>query len=200
MLHRSLYFLLITLLPISVQADIHKCAVDGKIVYTDEECADNKSLAFTLTDINTTPATDVSYKGSRWLRDNNGYALATDASVTENAPIFIYGHTDWCGYCKKLDGTLLSDSDVKNVLAQFIKVDLNPEHSTKDDRLFKSFGGRGYPSLFIQYPHQAPQKIKNPFTQVNGKFAMQSKEAFIAQLQIYLKPFEQQKPEGKKTP
>jgi thiol-disulfide isomerase/thioredoxin len=196
MRHTLPLLLFLALLSSGVMADIHKCEMDGKVVYTDKECAENKSLAFKLADLNTTPATEVTYKGSRWLRDNDGYALASDASVTENAPVLIYGHTDWCGYCKQLDSTLLSDSDVKNTLAQFIKVDFNPEHSAKDDRLFKSWGGRGYPTLFIQYPHQTPQKINNPFTQVNGRFAMQSKETFIAQLQTYLKPFEK-KPDEK---
>jgi thiol-disulfide isomerase/thioredoxin len=196
MLNKPMFFLFIALLSSSVMADIHKCDVDGKVVYTDKECAENQSLAFKLADLNTTPATEVSYKGSLWLKDNNGYALATDASVMENAPVLIYGHTAWCGYCKKLDSTLLSDSDVKNTLSQFIKVDFNPEHSAKDHDLFKSWGGRGYPALFIQYPHQAPQKINNPFARINGKFAMLSKEDFIAQLQVYLKPFEK-KPEAK---
>jgi thiol:disulfide interchange protein len=168
-------------------ADIHKCRVDGKIVYTDQVCADNKSLPFTLTELNTTASTQVSYKGNIWLTDNNGYSVASDASVKENTPVLIYGYTDWCGYCKKLNQVYFNDVAVQKTLAQFIKVKLNPEHSGTDDRLFKSWGGRGYPTLYVQYPHQQPREIQQPFTTKNGVPAMMSTEEFRGVLQSYLK-------------
>jgi len=186
--------LIVALLPAVSLADIHKCLVDGKIVYTDQECADNKSVPFQLPDINAAPSLKISYKGDTWLKDHSGYELASDASVTENTPVLIYGHTDWCGYCKKLDRTLLDNFTVQKTLSKFIKVSINPEHSTDDDKLFKSWGGTGYPTLFIQRPNQAPQKIPQPYVQKDGRWVMMSSAEFITQLQTYLAPFEATQP------
>jgi thiol-disulfide isomerase/thioredoxin len=187
---KTLLFFFVTLLPTTLWADIHKCIIDGKTVYTDQDCGDHQSLPFELIDINTTAATSTSYKGSIWLMDNNGYTIASEASVAEKAPVLIYGYTDWCQYCKKLEAMYFNDYKVNNVLAKFIKVKLNPEHSAKDKQLFNSMNGTGYPTLFIKYPNQAPQKIRLPSFKGGDASTPAAKEEFIAMLQTHLKPFE----------
>lgn len=188
---RAILLFFVTLLSTPSWAGIHKCIIDGKTVYTDQTCGDNQSLPFELRETNTTASTTTSYKGSIWLKDNNGYSIASEAGVTENAPVLIYGYTDWCGYCKKLDAMYFSDHKVNNVLAKFIKVKLNPEHSTKDKQLFNNLKGNGYPTLFVKYPHQEPQKIRLPSFKASDASTPAAKEQFIAMLEAHLKPFEQ---------
>lgn len=187
---KTILFLFVALLSTHAWAEIHKCIIDGKTVYTDQACGDNQSLPFELRDTNTTASTTTSYKGSTWLKDNNGYSIASDAGVAENAPVLIYGYTDWCGYCKKLDAMYFSDYKVNNVLTKFIKVKLNPEHSAKDKQLFNSLNGTGYPTLFVKYPNQAPQKIRLPSFKAGDASTPAAKEQFIATLEAHLKPFE----------
>lgn len=108
-------------------------------------------------------------------------------SAKEKAPIFIYGYTDWCGYCKKLQRDIFQDSSVQKVLDRFIKVKINPEHSAEDKALFSSWGGRGYPTLYIQpNSNSSPARTSGPFTKKDGKWKLMTKSGFISMLQARL--------------
>lgn len=159
----TVFFLVCVLLvPITATAEIHKCVINGKTVYTDKACPDEQAVTFAPEELNSAVAEEVSYAGDRWLTDRNGYLVATTESAKENKPVLVYVYTDWCPYCKKLENIYFADKTVKATLSQFIKVKLNPEHSREDDQLFDSWGGRGYPSLFVQYPGKKPQQISIP--------------------------------------
>ena len=184
---------------------LNKCKINGKIVYTDKACPDNtaESLDLSKSSFSTTPAlapstarkfttTSANSSSSRtsspgWLHDKSGYQKALKISAIEKAPIFIYGYTDWCGYCKKLQRDIFQDSSVQKVLDRFIKVKINPEHSRADKTLFSSWGGRGYPTLYIQpNSNSSPARASGPFTKKNGKWELMTKNDFIAMLEARL--------------
>lgn len=163
--------LAVCLLPMAATADIHKCIVNGKTVYTDKACPDEQAaVEFEPEALNSTAAEKVSYTGNRWMEDRNGYLVATEESKKTNIPVLIYVYTDWCPYCKKLESIYFADKSVDTTLARFIKVKLNPDDSRENKQLFESWGGRGYPTVFVQYPDQSPTKValpsmkKPPFT------------------------------------
>lgn len=183
---------LLALLSAMSQADVHKCLVDGKMVYTDQECPDDTAINFAPADLVTTAAGEVSYTGAIWLKDSSGYARAIEVGAKENLPVLIYGYTDWCGFCKKLEKTYFNDDRMKETLARFIKVKINPEHSRSDNELFTRLGGTGYPTLFIQHPNRPPQRISDPFVkQKNGQWGEVSPKTyyqiFLPHLQLYEK-------------
>lgn len=177
-------------LPATLQAEVNKCVINGNIVYTDQECPADTATAFVPPELATTPATDVTYTGAVWLKDSSGYAQAIEAGKQQNLPVLIYGYTDWCGYCKKLEKTYFNDYAIRQSLGKFIKVKINPEHSRKDDELFTRLGGTGYPTLFIQHPNQPLQRISDPFVKLtNGKrgevLPAKYHQTFLKHLQPY---------------
>ncbi len=190
---------LFLLLPMATNslAQINKCKINGKTVYTDKACPEKSARQLQLEPLNTTsiraPSGDSSngdntnYKSSKWFSDHRGYAEAIKLSRERNVPIFIYAYTDWCGYCKKLKNGMFTDAGVKEVLSGYVKVKINPEHSAADKRLFKQWGGKGYPTLYIQPdPGSSPARTSGPFTRKNGKWKMMEKDAFIGMLKSRL--------------
>ena len=178
-------------------AQIYKCNINGKTVYTDKACPDDSASQLNLEPLNTTSTTTPgsgsnkgepsSYKSSKWFSDHRGYASALKVSREQNVPIFIYAYTDWCGYCKKLKNGMFTDARVKDALSGYVKVKINPEHSAADQKLFKQWGGKGFPTLFIQSDANAsPARTSGPFTRQNGKWKMMAKEAFIGMLESKL--------------
>ena len=184
---------------------VNKCKINGKVVYTDKACPDDtaETLDLSKSSFSTTPSLapsatrnfTASSSNSRssqpgssgWLHDKSGYQKALKVSARNGAPIFIYGYTDWCGYCKKLHKNLLQDPSVKKVLARFIKVKINPEHSAEDDALFSQWGGRGYPTLFTQTTASSPpSRTKGPFNKIKGKWELMKTNEFISMLQSRL--------------
>ena len=189
--------LLMLLVTTSSLAQINKCNINGKTVYTDKACPDDSASQLHLKPLNTTsikvPVGDSSkggksnYKNSKWFSDHRGYAAALKVSREQNVPIFIYAYTDWCGYCKKLKKEMFADARVKDILSGYVKVKINPEHSAADKRLFKQWGGKGYPTLYIQAQSDSfPARTSGPFAKRNGKWKMMDKEAFIGMLESKL--------------
>lgn len=182
-------------------AQVNKCKIKGKTVYTDKTCPNStaESLDLSKTNFSTTPSLAISApqnfvatssnstNSSGWLHDKSGYVKALKISAREKKPIFIYGYTDWCGYCKKLHKNIFEDPTVNEMLARFIKVKINPEHSSSDQNLYSQWGGRGYPTLFIQAASSSsPSRTKAPFTKNNGKWELIKKEDFISMLRSKL--------------
>ena len=186
-------------------AQLNKCKINGKTEYTDKACPDNtaEKLDLSKSSFSTTPAlapsaaraftsTSRNSSSSRisspgWLHDESGYQKALKISAKEKTPIFVYGYTDWCGFCKKLQRDIFQDSSVQKVLDRFIKVKINPEHSAADKALFNSWGGRGYPTLYIQpNSNSSPARTSGPFTKKNGIWELMTKSDFIAMLRSSL--------------
>ena len=189
--------LIIALMPLSSWAQINKCVIKGKTVYTNQKCPENMSESLKLPSLNISSSSSNSGSGSkttrarynseRWYKDHTGYKQALKVSAEKKVPIFIYGYTDWRGYCKKLHRDIFDDSTVKKTMSKFIKVKLNPEHSATDKSLFKSWGGRGYPTLYIQSPlNRSPTRTSGPFSKQNGKWKLVSTSQFIAMLEAKL--------------
>ncbi|MEE9397277.1 MAG: thioredoxin family protein [Methylococcales bacterium] len=182
---------LMCLLPMVALGEINKCIINGVTVYTERQCPEYTSLSLETNITYKTPTESLnvsegSYESSRWYNDYVGYKDALNISVSKSAPIIIYGYTDWCPYCKKLESTLLSNTEVKKVLARFVKVKLNPEHSSRDKDLFDSWGGTGYPTLLVQDGEDSMPRKMQPFIKQDDKWGTISKEAFISTLRVQL--------------
>jgi protein-disulfide isomerase-like protein with CxxC motif len=82
---------------------------------------------------------------------------------------------------------MFPDSKVQSTMAGYVKVKFNPEHSAADRKLFKQWGGRGYPTLYIQTRvNSPPVRAFTPFSKHNGKWKLMKKETFIGELESRL--------------
>ena len=108
----------------------------------------------------------VSHEGVKhveWLTWNDGYKKA----IATGKIAFIDSYTDWCRYCKKMDGSTFLDTSIVNKLnTKFIPIKFNPEQEekyiwgidtlTSKELLQKLNKGKnkGYPSYFFYFPKQ----------------------------------------------
>ena len=73
-------------------------------------------------------------------------------------PLALYFYADWCGYCAKLERGILSDPEVKQHLDSILYVSVNPEHGAAEEKLFRQFGGSGFPTfLILKKDHKATE-------------------------------------------
>ena len=140
----------------AVSSEIYKCEIGGKLVFTDNPCAGE---IIQLKSTNILPPMELlnnkldskeAYSSSKWYADYSGYKTALNVSEKLNTPIFIYFQADWCRYCRKLENELFSTTNGRKILKKIIKVKITPENGDRENRLFEKFGGRGYPTIFIQ--------------------------------------------------
>ena len=158
----------------TVLAQINKCVVNGQTTYTDKPCQSGSERPIAIKPLNILPAAEAEdtsspkprpeYNSSRWYEDSQGYRQAVRVSRARDAPILIYTYADWCKFCKRFETELLPKPRVKRSIARYVKVRLNPEHSNADKALFDKWGGKGYPTLYVQdTPNHPPHKIKGLF-------------------------------------
>ena len=84
-------------------------------------------------------------------------------AMKENKKVLIDVYTDWCGWCKKMDVDVYSDSDVTKYINEvFVSVKLNAESSnihdingktTTEAELAGRLGVRGYPTTVFVHPN-----------------------------------------------
>jgi thiol-disulfide isomerase/thioredoxin len=172
-----------SLVTFSHAATINKCLIDGKTVYTEEECPEDTAQHFAPPELimtpsmkpdpNNMPAPDPlrhTYTSGKWYVDAAGYRKAVKKSRKTGTPIFIYVYTDWCGYCVKYEKNLLATSKVRKAMSGYIKVKINPEHNSESEALFASWGGSGYPSYYIQGADKdGPSRYRGPYTRGKDK-------------------------------
>jgi len=150
-------FCLLTLLPASSSAEIYKCYVAGKLVFTDEPCDGEK---VTLGVTNSMAAEEkpfvyeplkLVYASNQWYYGHAGYKRALRLQKKYDAPIFVYFQADWCSFCRKLENQLIQTTKGVKALNKAIKVKVSPEDSQADDAFFRKLGGTAYPTLFMQF-------------------------------------------------
>lgn len=144
------------LLPAISQAEIYKCTIKGKLVFTDQPCDGEKVILGETTFIPAetepfvyTPQKQP-YSSNQWYYGHAGYKRALKLFKKYDAPIFMYFQADWCGYCRKLEEGLINTRKGKIALKNAIKVRITPEDSKRDDAFFRGLGGTGYPTLYLQ--------------------------------------------------
>lgn len=80
---------------------------------------------------------------------SGSYEDALKESAKEAKPIFLIGHTTWCGYCKKLKRTTLTETEVVEILNKnyiVLSVDMEKDNGPE---LRKKYEITGYPTMLI---------------------------------------------------
>lgn len=167
------------LLPAISQAEIYKCTIAGKLVFTDQPCDGEKvilgetnSMAAEKTPFEYVPLKQP-YNSNKWYYGHVGYKRALRLFEKYDAPIFIYFQADWCKYCRQLEEGLIHTKKGKLALKKAIKVKISPEDSKRDDDFFRSLGGKGYPTLYLQadgvsHPKEIPAYTQQEMLSANS--------------------------------
>jgi thiol:disulfide interchange protein len=179
-------FSLLLLFEKSLAADIYKCNINGRLTYTDVPC---NGEVVSLPPINSTASNgaNTKYNSSKWFFNSQGYREALKVSERYNAPLFIFFEADWCSYCRKLETELLHKAEAKYALRPFISVQISPEDGASENSFFKSLGGAGYPTIFIQKNASSkPQRTRLNTRLSNGKWRTKSVSEFKKLLLSFL--------------
>jgi thiol-disulfide isomerase/thioredoxin len=173
------------LVGLATSQSVFKCDVDGKVIFTDQPCEGETFDASAIGSVYSSGSLPQSmsklgkvYSHSNWLYDYRGYKKALKLSQKYDAPIFIYFHADWCGYCRKLERELIDKRQTKKILKEIVKVKINPESSSDAQSLFENLGGTGYPSILIQKSFDSQPKKYHLMKKKYGKWKTMSIKEF----------------------
>ncbi len=79
-----------------------------------------------------------------------GYAQGMELAKSQNKPIFLYFHADWCTYCTKLKKTTFRDKAVLKYLEDnFVSITVDTD---KDKKLATEWRVKGLPTLWFLKP------------------------------------------------
>ncbi|MBN2011617.1 thioredoxin family protein, partial [candidate division KSB1 bacterium] len=88
-----------------------------------------------------------------WFHGTSGYNSAYKLAFQKNEPMIVYFHTDWCGWCKKLNTQYLEINSVKTFLNNIVKAEINPDISSADKATSNSYSVKGYPTFLVVMPN-----------------------------------------------
>ena len=97
----------------------------------------------------------------RWQSYDTGMAMAKE----QGKKVLLYFHTEWCGYCKKLEKTTLKEPSVIDYINEnFIAITLDGD---REKKISASYGVRAFPTIWFLKPDHT--KLSSLPGYVDGK-------------------------------
>jgi len=93
------------------------------------------------------PPGDGGYAG--WYRGAEGLERALEERATRPAPLLLYFHAEWCGYCRRLEKDYLAAAPVREVLGRVMRVEIAPEDGEAAIAVARRFDVKGYPTVLV---------------------------------------------------
>jgi thiol-disulfide isomerase/thioredoxin len=98
-----------------------------------------------------------------WHEGADGYAEVFAKAQEGDRPFLLLFSVDWCGYCKRLKQHYLEVSPFEDLVADYLRVVVNPEQGAAEGAIAKTYNVGGYPTFLVLFPGQEkPYKI-GPF-------------------------------------
>lgn len=121
---------------------------------------------------------------SSWHEGAGGYSHAQQEQERSKAPMFVYFRTDWCPYCRTLEGRLLNDATVERYLRnELVKVRINPEKGPEERAVADDYDVSGYPSLFVVGSKRSKPRRLSPYNRErDDEFVLLSPPELIARI------------------
>lgn len=102
-----------------------------------------------------------------WFEGASGYEEVLAIAKAGDRPFLLLFAVDWCGYCKRLKKDYLNVSPVEDVVAEHLRVEINPEDGAAERKIADAYGVRGYPTFLVLYPGQDTYRV-GPFRQAGA--------------------------------
>ena len=87
-----------------------------------------------------------------WSHGASGYDNTINEAKSEDKPLILYFHTEWCEWSKKMNNNYLDSYDVNDFLSDIPKVEINPEIGADEETISKKYNVTGYPSFLVSVP------------------------------------------------
>lgn len=84
-----------------------------------------------------------------WYEGANGLERALDEQKVNGRPVLLYFHTEWCGWCKRLEADVFRTSTFSDRFPSVLKVRVNPEESRSNAEVARRYPPRGYPTVYV---------------------------------------------------
>lgn len=89
-----------------------------------------------------------------WIHD---LSKGLKSAVESNKPVMIDFYADWCGWCKRLDNTTYSDSEVVKLSDKFVCIKVNTD---KNQQAARRYGISGLPTIvFLRHNGEVIERI-----------------------------------------
>ncbi len=107
-------------------------------------------FGFVLLAVAILPFTRSRTAAPEWNRDSG---TALEQARSESKPVLVFLYTDWCTYCKQMDGKTFSDAGVIDELGRkFVWLRLNAETDAQGIEMQRRFGINGFPTILFLDP------------------------------------------------
>ncbi|MDO6685213.1 MULTISPECIES: thioredoxin family protein [unclassified Agarivorans] len=91
-----------------------------------------------------------------WMFDIAGYHQAIRESKLTNKPVFLYLRRQACQRCIAFEQDYLNDPELKRILNEYVKVQVNIDTDRDHERFADQFNLNTYPSMFIMFDQEHP--------------------------------------------
>lgn len=111
-------------------------------------------------------ASQGSWAEIRWLESTPGYTQAYKENQKNGKPFLVYFTSRMCGWCKRLETSVLADPVVAQALSKYNCVRMWMSERQADYNLSQQFRVTGTPTLFFY--SGSPARKKRIFWQIQG--------------------------------
>ena len=107
----------------------------------------------------------LAYSFSGWYHGASGHGDAIEEAINEQKPCVVYFHAEWCKWCKKMNSEYLASYELRQLLSDIPRVEINPDKGPTEKALLKKYGVKGVPSFFVFIPglNSTPGRKIHPF-------------------------------------
>jgi thiol-disulfide isomerase/thioredoxin len=124
------------------------------------------------------------FAAKAWLNGPDGLVAGITAAEQDGKVLLVYFYTDWCGYCRQLEKTVLDTPAFAEFVAAQAAVRVNPEKGPRERDMASFYDVRGFPALFV-YGRASKRLIPiERYDLVNGQPRLLSVGELIARIKL----------------
>lgn len=125
------------------------------------------------------------YRFRGWRDGVEGFDEIADEHDQRHKTVVVYFHTDWCGWCRRLERDYFADAQFARWLDRVPRVHIDPEDGAAEREIADMFDVTGYPTFIVMPAGNTWYSRLHPFGR-GGKH--QSPEQFLAAVEAAGEP------------
>jgi hypothetical protein len=118
-----------------------------------------------------------------WMLDAPGWSRVTGPDRSKDQPILVYFGVPWCKYASAFERDTLADTRVRERVAGFARVRINPSAGDTEARVADDFGVKVYPTVVLVRAGDVRSRI-DVLRDVDTQIMLGKPEDFVAALDL----------------